>query len=182
MTWSRARPSWACRSRSISRSCSRALQAARAQLGPRRAVTAAGAAPMDAGQSVTSAINRAAGGRPIPGNQVRLLIDGPEAYEAMLDVIARRHPLDPLRELHHPGDAAGRRFAEALWPGVRARACTSACLRRPGLLGTPRSLLAVPPRGRNRGPRRSARFARWTWCPICHAITGSWSWPTERAP
>ena len=40
-------------------------------------------------QSVASAINRAAGGRPIPGNQVELLIDGPEAYTAMLDLIAR---------------------------------------------------------------------------------------------
>ena len=30
-----------------------------------------------ADQSVASAINRAAGGRPIPGNRVDLLIDGP---------------------------------------------------------------------------------------------------------
>ena len=47
-------------------------------------MTAAGAAE----QTVASAINRAAGGRPIPGNQVDLLIDGPCAYDAMLDVIS----------------------------------------------------------------------------------------------
>ena len=40
-------------------------------------------------QSVASAINRAAGGRPVPGNHVELLIDGPDTYDAMLDLIAR---------------------------------------------------------------------------------------------
>ena len=39
--------------------------------------------------SASSAINRAAGGRPIPGNRVELLIDGPDTYAAMLDLIAR---------------------------------------------------------------------------------------------
>jgi len=33
-------------------------------------------------------LDRAAGSRPVPGNAVRLLIDGPEAYAAMLDAIA----------------------------------------------------------------------------------------------
>ena len=43
-------------------------------------------------QSVACAINRAAGGRPVPGNQVHLLIDGPDTYQAMLEVIAQaRH-------------------------------------------------------------------------------------------
>jgi cardiolipin synthase len=84
-------------------------------------VTAAGAGlvPMDADQSVTSAINRAAGGRPIPGNQVRLLIDGPDAYEAMLDVIARATRWIHFENYIIRADAAGRRFAEAL--GRRAR-------------------------------------------------------------
>lgn len=38
-------------------------------------------------QSVESAIARAAGGRAIPGNGVRLLVDGPASYEAMREVI-----------------------------------------------------------------------------------------------
>jgi cardiolipin synthase len=84
-------------------------------------VTAAGAGlvPLDAEQSVTSAINRAAGGRPIPGNQVRLLIDGPDAYEAMLDVIARATRWIHFENYIIRADAAGARFAEAL--GRRAR-------------------------------------------------------------
>ena len=49
----------------------------------------ADAEPSLAEQSVACAINRAAGGRPIPGNRVELLIDGPETYRVMLDTIAR---------------------------------------------------------------------------------------------
>ena len=79
----------------------------------------AGAVALSAEQTVTSAINRAAGGRPVPGNAVRLLIDGPDAYQAMLDVIA-----DATRWIHFENyiirsDAAGWRFAEAL--AARAR-------------------------------------------------------------
>ncbi|MDQ3136108.1 MAG: phospholipase D-like domain-containing protein, partial [Gemmatimonadota bacterium] len=70
-------------------------------------------------QSVTSAINRAAGGRPIPGNQVRLLIDGPCAYGAMLDVIASASRWIHFENYIIRPDPAGRRFAEAL--AARAR-------------------------------------------------------------
>ncbi len=70
-------------------------------------------------QSVACAINRAAGGRPVPGNQVHLLIDGPNTYRAMLEVIA-----GATRWLHFENyiirsDAVGWRFAEQL--AVRAR-------------------------------------------------------------
>jgi phosphatidylserine/phosphatidylglycerophosphate/cardiolipin synthase-like enzyme len=38
------------------------------------------------------ALDRVSGGRPIPGNKVELLFDGPEVYPAMLDRIAEaRH-------------------------------------------------------------------------------------------
>jgi cardiolipin synthase A/B len=97
-------------------------------------VTAAGAE-----QSVTSAINRAAGGRPIPGNQVRLLIDGPDAYEAMLDVIARATRWIHFENYIIRADAAGRRFAEAL--GRRARDGVHVRVLYDGLgsFGTPRA-------------------------------------------
>ena len=41
------------------------------------------ARPGTAEQSVACAINRAAAGRPVPGNKVDLLIDGPDTYAAM---------------------------------------------------------------------------------------------------
>jgi cardiolipin synthase len=74
----------------------------------------AGAVPIRAEQTVASAINRAAGGRPIPGNQVRLLIDGPCAYEAMLDVIATASRWIHFENYIIRADDAGWRFAEAL--------------------------------------------------------------------
>jgi cardiolipin synthase len=74
----------------------------------------AGALPLSAEQSVTSAINRAAGGRPIPGNQVRLLIDGPCAYDVMTDVIAGASRWIHFENYIIRPDPAGWRFAEAL--------------------------------------------------------------------
>jgi cardiolipin synthase A/B len=69
---------------------------------------------LTAEQSVTSAVNRAAGGRPIPGNEVRLLIDGPDAYRAMLEVIAGASRWVHFENYIIRADAAGWRFAEAL--------------------------------------------------------------------
>ena len=70
-------------------------------------------------QSVASAINRAAGGRPIPGNQVRLLIDGPDTYAAMLDLIAGATRWIHFENYIIRSDAEGWRFGEAL--AARAR-------------------------------------------------------------
>ena len=70
-------------------------------------------------QSVACAINRAAGGRPIPGNHVELLIDGPATYAAMLDLIARASRWIHFENYIIRSDAEGWRFAEAL--GARAR-------------------------------------------------------------
>jgi cardiolipin synthase len=84
-------------------------------------MTAGSARPVvvSAEQTVTSAINRAAGGRPIPGNDVRLLIDGPDAYRAMLDAIAGATRWIHFENYIIRSDGAGRRFAEAL--AARAR-------------------------------------------------------------
>ena len=70
-------------------------------------------------QSVASAINRAAGGRPIPGNHVELLIDGPDTYTAMLDLIARASRWIHFENYIIRSDREGWRFAEAL--AARAR-------------------------------------------------------------
>jgi cardiolipin synthase len=84
-------------------------------------MTAAGGAE----QTVASAINRAAGGRPIPGNQVELLIDGPCAYDAMLDVITSATRWIHFENYIIRSDTAGRRFADLLArrarEGVRVR-------------------------------------------------------------
>jgi len=70
-------------------------------------------------QSVACAINRAAGGRPVPGNQVHLLIDGPKTYQAMLEVIAQASRWVHFENYIIRSDAAGWRFAEML--ATRAR-------------------------------------------------------------
>jgi cardiolipin synthase len=71
-------------------------------------------------QSVACAINRAAGGRPVPGNQVDLLIDGPDTYQAMLEVIAQAKHWVHFENYIIRSDSAGWRFAELLASRARA--------------------------------------------------------------
>jgi len=63
---------------------------------------------------VERAMDRAAGGRPIPGNRVRLLFDGPEIFPAMLERIAAAQRWIHLDSYIFRSDATGRRFADAL--------------------------------------------------------------------
>jgi cardiolipin synthase len=70
-------------------------------------------------RSVASALNRAAGGRPIPGNDVELLIDGPDTYRAMRSLIASASHWIHFENYLFRSDAEGWRFAEAL--AARAR-------------------------------------------------------------
>ena len=76
-------------------------------------------------QSVACAINRAAGGRPVPGNQVGLLIDGPESYHAMQEAIAQAREWVHFENYIIRSDPVGWRFAELLArrarDGVRVR-------------------------------------------------------------
>lgn len=65
-------------------------------------------------QSVACAINRAAGGRPVPGNQVGLLIDGPDSYQAMLELIGQARHWVHFENYIIRSDSAGWRFAELL--------------------------------------------------------------------
>jgi cardiolipin synthase len=73
-----------------------------------------GARLIPAEQSVACAINRAAGGRPIPGNQVDLLIDGPDTYSSMLEAIAEATRWVHFENYIIRSDPAGWRFAELL--------------------------------------------------------------------
>lgn len=70
-------------------------------------------------QSVACAINRAAGGRPVPGNEVHLLIDGPNTYRVMLEVISQATRWIHFENYIIRSDEAGWRFAELL--AARAR-------------------------------------------------------------
>ncbi len=70
--------------------------------------------------TATRALDRAAGTPPIPGNAVDLLFDGPEAYPAMLDVIARAERWIHFENYIIRSDATGWRFAEALAAKARA--------------------------------------------------------------
>jgi cardiolipin synthase len=76
--------------------------------------------PQLAEQSVACAINRAAGGRPLPGNRVDLLIDGPDCYTAMLEAIAAAKEWIHFENYIIRSDAAGWRFAELLAQRARA--------------------------------------------------------------
>ncbi len=90
------------------------------------------------GQPVESAINRAAGGRPVPGNQVALLVDGPDAYRAMLDVIAQARRWVHFENYIIRADSEGRRFANVLIAQARAGIRVRVLYDWLGSLGTPR--------------------------------------------
>lgn len=81
-----------------------------------------------AGTVVERAMDRAAGSRPIPGNRVQLLFDGPEVFPAMLDRIASARRWIHLDNYIIRSDRTGRRFAAALAEraraGVRVRVLT----------------------------------------------------------
>jgi cardiolipin synthase len=71
-------------------------------------------------ENVVRAMDRAAGSRPIPGNRVTLLFDGPEVYPAMLDRIAAARRWVHFDNYIIRADATGRRFADALIERARA--------------------------------------------------------------
>ena len=77
---------------------------------------------------VDRAMDRASGSRPIPGNRLTLLFDGPAIYPAMLERIAKATRWIHLDSYIFRSDETGRRFAEALAErarsGVRVRILT----------------------------------------------------------
>ena len=64
--------------------------------------------------TLEKAIDRAAGTRPIPGNDVQLLIDGPDAYAGMFDIIATAKHRIHFENYIFRSDKIGWQFAEAL--------------------------------------------------------------------
>lgn len=72
------------------------------------------------GDRIEQALDRATGGRPIPGNRVALLHDGPAIYAALLEAIRRAERWIHFDNYIFRGDRTGRAFAGAL--GEQARA------------------------------------------------------------
>ncbi|HEX7917964.1 MAG TPA: hypothetical protein VF454_01100, partial [Gemmatimonadales bacterium] len=70
--------------------------------------------------STTRTLDRAAGSRPIPGNAVDLLIDGPDTYAAMLAAISGAERWIHFENYIIRSDATGWRFAEALAAKAKA--------------------------------------------------------------
>ena len=64
--------------------------------------------------TLEKAIDRAAGTRPIPGNNVQILIDGPDAYAGMFDIIATAKRRIHFENYIFRSDRIGWQFAEAL--------------------------------------------------------------------
>jgi cardiolipin synthase len=104
------------------------------------AVTLPGRAHPIAADAVERAFDRAAGGRPIPGNRVHLLFDGPATFDAMIDLVASAKQWVHFDNYIFRADRTGHRFVEALSDqarsGVRVRLSTDWL----GSLGTTRRL------------------------------------------
>ena len=92
--------------------------------------------PSRAARAIEAALSRAAGGRPIPGNQVRLFTDGPEIYQLMLDQIASAERWIHLENYIIRDDVTGWRFAEALAARARAGLPVRVTYDRLGSIGT----------------------------------------------
>ncbi len=82
------------------------------------------------------ALDRAVGGRPVPGNRVRLLFDGPDTFQAMLDLIARAEHWIHLDSYIIRGDSIGQRFAKALIARAHAGVSVRVLTDWLGSLGT----------------------------------------------
>jgi len=99
-------------------------------------VTAARALP--ATDVLGLALDRATGGRPIPGNRVHLLYDGPEIYASALEALATAQRWIHFDNYIIRNDRTGQKFAEVLIEraraGVRVRVLTDWL----GSAGTPR--------------------------------------------
>ena len=127
---------------------------------------------------VQRAIDRAAAARPIPGNRVALLQDGPEAYAAMLALIAGRPAVHPLRELHLPRRTRPAGASPRRWPSGPARVSPSGCSTTGSDASAPAGSTGVScaqPGVRCAASIRRACSGR-SGC--SRAIIASWWWPT----
>lgn len=88
--------------------------------------------------TTTRALDRAAGSPAIPGNQVTLLIDGPEVFAAMFAMIASAERWIHFENYIIRSDTTGWRFAEALAARARAGVQVRVLADRLGSFGTAR--------------------------------------------
>lgn len=87
---------------------------------------------------IQRAIDRAAAARPVPGNRVTLLQDGPEIYPALLDLIAGARRFVHFENYIIRSDATGWRFADALAERARAGVAVRVLYDWLGSIGTRR--------------------------------------------
>lgn len=90
--------------------------------------------------AVQRAIDRAAAARPVPGNRVALLQDGPEVYASMLAVIAGATRFIHFENYIIRSDQTGWRFAEALAQRARDGIAVRVLYDWLGCIGTSRML------------------------------------------
>lgn len=83
-------------------------------------------------------LDRATGSRPIPGNQVILLIDGPRIFDHALEAIASARSTIHFDNYIIRPDRTGRRFADALIARARAGVEVRVLTDWLGSAGTPR--------------------------------------------
>lgn len=93
-----------------------------------------------AADAVERAFDRATGSRPIPGNRVGLLFDGPAAFEAMLGLIGGAERWIHFDNYIFRSDQTGFRFAEALAARARAGVKVRVSVDWLGSFGTKRTL------------------------------------------
>lgn len=93
-----------------------------------------------AADAVERAVDRATGGRPIPGNRVSLVFDGPQAFDTMLGLIAGAQRWIHFDNYIFRSDQTGMRFAEALAERARAGVKVRVSVDWLGSLGTKRKL------------------------------------------
>ncbi|MCD0504022.1 phospholipase D-like domain-containing protein [Bordetella petrii] len=87
------------------------------------------------------AIEAAISGAPlVPGNQVRLLSDGPSTYRAMLEAIDGARQYVHMETYIFEDDEEGQRFADALIAAHRRGAAVAVMIDAVGTLGTPDAL------------------------------------------
>lgn len=106
-------------------------------------MTLGGRPPSLAAEAVERAFDRASGSRPIPGNRVSLLFDGPLAFEAMLALIAGAERWIHFDNYIFRSDRTGTRFAEALAERARAGIKVRVSVDWLGCIGTKRSVWQI---------------------------------------
>jgi cardiolipin synthase len=85
------------------------------------------------------ALERACGGRAIPGNQVRHLADGPAAFGAMAELIESAQVVVHFENYIIHDDATGRRFATLLGAAATRGVTVRVLYDHLGCFGTPRA-------------------------------------------